>query len=123
MNSSEFAVWLEGYREAWETRSPEAAVALFTGSATYQETPYDIPMMGEKEIYEYWAEVPKSQNNITFRWQILAVNGSLGIAQWQASFKRFPEGVQVALDGILTADFDEAGRCQIFKEWWHRREE
>lgn len=59
MKTSEFATWLVDYREAWETRNPSAA-ELFTETATYHETPYDMSMNGEKEIYEYWAKVPLS---------------------------------------------------------------
>lgn len=122
MDESQFSQWLERYREAWEGRDPQAAVRLFAPQATYQETPYDIPMQGESEIYEYWAEVPNSQEDIHFNWQVLAVTGQSGIAHWQARFRRLPNGPQVHLDGVLVADFDPEGRCTAFREWWHRQE-
>ena len=103
MKHDEFAAWLEGYRKAWENLNPDAAVQLFSEDATYQETPYDIPMQGVAEIWEYWAEVSKSQTEVRFRWTILSVSGNCGIARWQVGFKRISSGVQVELDGILTA--------------------
>lgn len=122
MDERQFSQWLERYREAWEGRDPQAAVRLFAPKATYQETPYDIPMQGEAEIYEYWSEVPNSQADIHFSWQVLAVTGLSGIAHWQARFRRLPDGPQVHLDGVLVADFDQEGRCTAFREWWHRQE-
>lgn len=122
MDESVFSQWLENYRLAWEKRDPQAAVELFSQQATYQETPYDIPMEGEAEIYEYWAEVPRSQEDIHFSWQILAIAGSTGIAHWQAEFRRLPDGPRISLDGVLLAIFDEHGLCTTFREWWHRKE-
>lgn len=122
MDESTFAQWLENYRLAWEHRDPLAAVKLFSQQATYQETPYDIPMQGEAEIHEYWSEVPRSQEDIRFHWQILAVTGLTGIAQWQASFHRLPDGPVINLDGVLVAEFDDQGLCSSFREWWHRQE-
>lgn len=84
--------------------------------------PVRYPHAGESEIYEYWAEVPNSQEDIHFNWQVLAVTGQSGIAHWQARFRRLPNGPQVHLDGVLVADFDPEGRCTAFREWWHRQE-
>ncbi len=53
----------------------------------------------------------------------MAVLGSKGLAQWQATFVRIPFGNHVELDGFLMAEFDGAGMCSVFREWWHRREE
>jgi hypothetical protein len=122
MDEAEFSEWLEHYRQAWENRDPQAAARLFSRQATYQETPFDVPMQGEAEIVEYWSEVPRSQQAIQFSWQVLAVSGQTGIAHWQARFWRVPDGPQVHLDGVLVAEFDPEGLCRVFREWWHRQE-
>jgi uncharacterized protein (TIGR02246 family) len=114
--------WLDAYGRAWETMDPDAAVALFTEDASYQETPFDDPMRGRDQIRSYWAGVPEAQRDIRFEHRILAVVGDRGIAHWRASFTRVPTGATVILDGIFVLDFDREGRCGTLREWWRRRE-
>ena len=111
--------WLEGYREAWQTRNPERAAGLFTEDATYQETPYDTPFAGAKGVHDYWADVTRDQRNVRFDFQVLAVTGRTGIAHWSAKFDSAPTGAPVGLDGIFVLDFAADGRCSRLREWWH----
>lgn len=122
MNNEKFTTWLEHYQKAWENRNPGAAVQLFTPDATYQETPFDIPMRGTEEILEYWQEVPRSQKDIHFDWQILFCDHHLGVAHWRAEFIRISSETKILLDGILTAEFSDEDLCCNFREWWHRQE-
>jgi ketosteroid isomerase-like protein len=123
IESSAFEYWLRAYGQAWEAGDPDAVAALFTADASYHETPFDEPMVGTEELYRYWSEgAEQAQKNVQFSFIILSKAGQTGIARWCASFERIPSGVQVELDGILTADFDPSGQCRVFREWWHRRE-
>lgn len=123
MNEQSFAKWLTAYGQAWETRDPEAAMRLFTEDARYYETPFTEPFVGQAAIRDYWADVPQLQTEIEFRYEILSVKGIAGIARWQAAFKRIKSGHRVQLDGILVITVDDAVRCRLFQEWWHRQEE
>jgi hypothetical protein len=122
MNHRTFKSWLDAYGRAWETRDPQAAADLFTKDATYQETPFDEPLRGRSAIFEYWSDVPRSQDQIRFGCDILAVTENLGIARWWASFVRIPSKTQVKLDGIFVVSLDAENRCKEFREWWHRQE-
>lgn len=122
MDTTRFERWLADMRHAWESRDPDAAARLFTDDALYHETPFDEPARGRTAIREYWAQVPRSQDQVRFRSHVLAVVGDLGMAHWQASFLRIPSGVAVELDGVLLARFNAAELCTEFREWWHRRE-
>lgn len=122
MNERAFKSWLDAYGRAWETGDPQAAAALFTQEATYQETPFDAPMRGQDAIIAYWSDVPRTQADIHFGYDILATTADLGIAHWWATFVRVPSGVHVKLDGIFTVALDEDNRCRTFREWWHRQE-
>jgi hypothetical protein len=31
-------------------------------------------------------------------------------------------GKRLLLDGVFLVEFDEAGLCSRFREWWHREE-
>jgi ketosteroid isomerase-like protein len=114
--------WLYEYRQAWENREPGQAAALFADNAEYFETPFDFPFRGRDAIREYWEDVPRTQENITFGSRVLAVAGDTAVAHWQARFKRVPSGQNVQLDGVFVLVFDRAGLCTSLREWWHRRE-
>ena len=122
MTKESFERWLQAYGQAWETRDPAAVAALFTEDARYYETPFTESMRGRAAIHEYWSHVPRSQDRIQFRYQILAVLGDVGIARWWASFVRLPSEIHVKLDGIFVVAFDGNSLCRELREWWHREE-
>jgi SnoaL-like domain len=117
-----FKSWLDAYGHAWESRNPEAATALFTEDGTYQVTPFLEPMRGRKAIYEYWCEVVRTEENITFAYEILVENAERNIARWSASLVIVPPGLQTRLDGIFLISLDGEGRCQSLQEWWHKQQ-
>ena len=122
MTPESFRSWLESYKSAWETRDPEAAAALFAEMAVYQEAPFRDPMRGRATVRAYWEHIPRTQEDVHFHFEVLAVSGDAGIGRWWASFVRIPSGKRIHLDGVLVATFDGDGRCRLFREWWHKRE-
>ncbi|MFL7891083.1 MAG: nuclear transport factor 2 family protein [Anaerolineales bacterium] len=119
-----FNKWLAAYGLAWEKGDHQKSADLFAEGASYQETPFNKPMLGKEAVQDYWQSgAGTNQRDISFSYRILSVQGNQGIAHWQASFQRVKSGNQVELDGILVAEFDEHGLCTDFKEWWHRQEE
>ncbi len=123
MNREDFKKWLENYKNAWEKRSPKKAAELFSADATYRETPFDEPMRGREAIVKYWLDVERSQENISFAFEILSVEANKGIAHWQAEFDRIENGKTVKLDGILIAFLNHKMQCTKFEEWWHFQED
>ncbi len=123
MDREGFARWLDSYGRAWEQGDPDAAVGLFSENAEYFENPFGEPMKGIEAIRKYWTEGAKeSQTDVGFGYEILAVAGECGIAHWWASFHRLTSGKAVDLDGIAQVTFAPDGRCNEFREWWHRKE-
>ncbi len=119
MNNEEFKSWLDSYGHAWETRDPQAAGAIFTEDATYQEVPFDEPMRGRKAIVKYWSTSVSSQDQVRFGYEILATTQDKGIARWWTSFVDLSSKAQVKLDGIFVVTLDGENRCEVFQEWWH----
>lgn len=118
-----FEAWLNSYGTAWQKGDARAAIELFADGAAYHETPFDEPMLGKEAIYKYWSEgAGESQRDIRFAFDVVTVKENRGFARWHASFVRVRSGAHVELDGILSADFDDDGKCLVFREWWHRKE-
>jgi uncharacterized protein (TIGR02246 family) len=111
--------WLAAYGKAWETRDADAAAALFTPDATYQDMPFDPPHQGHEGIRNYWSGVTKDQRNVKFGYDIIAVSGSTGIAHWTAEFDVEPTRAHLSLNGVFVLEFDAAGKCRSLREWWH----
>lgn len=119
----EFEKWLDAYGAVWEAGDAQTAIELFTDDAEYYETPFDDPMIGRDAIQQYWSEgAGESQKEVRFLYEAVAVVEGRGFAKWEATFVRIPSGIHVELDGFLMAEFDGAGKCSVFREWWHRRE-
>ena len=117
MNQGAVRSWLDAYGRAWETRDPQAAGDLFADDATYRETPFEEPIKGRSGIIEYWSNATRSQGEIRFRNEILAVT-DIGIAHWWVSYVRIPSKTQVKLDGIFVFSLNAENRCKEFQEWW-----
>jgi uncharacterized protein (TIGR02246 family) len=121
LTSAALDAWLKNYEQAWESRDAERAAALFTENARYHEQPFDPPKPGRKGIRDYWTTVTADQRDIDFTFDIIAVNGSTGIARWAASLVSASSGVRVQLDGVFVLTFDASGLCSELREWWHVR--
>jgi len=124
MSPESLRAWLDSYGTAWEDRDPEAVIRLFAEDATYQETPFSLPMRGREAIRQYWSRaVLAYQEQARFGYEILAVAETTAIAHWWASFVRISSKTPVSLDGIFLLTFDAAGLCRELREWWVRKEQ
>jgi len=115
-----FETWLQGYRAAWENRDAQAAASLFSSGAQYYWTPFDPPQRGRDEIAAVWQGAVTQQRDIHMTFEVLAVEGSRGIARWHSNFTSAPSSEPVQLDGVLSAEFDTPKHCRVFREWWHQ---
>ncbi len=114
---------LEKYKKAWETRSPDLAMELFTRDATYREDPFDPrPMRGLREIRDYWAEVPKFQKNISFTHGPVFQIGRSRVwgTEWSARYTKVQTGEKVKLKGVLFCEL-RGESIRRFWEYWHIR--
>ena len=123
MDYESFKAWFEQLGYAWENRDPEAAAALFTVDASYHEDPFEEPLHGRPAILQYWSDVPRSQEQISFHSEILGVTADKGFAHWWVSFVRIPSGNHVKLDGICVISLNAENRCYALREWWHTQEQ
>ena len=122
MGAVDFDRWLQAYQKAWEGRDSRAAACIFSDDCEYYWTPLDPPQRGPAGVAAAWEGAVSQQRDISFRYEILAVAGNTGIAKWRADFLRLPVKSKVRIEGVLTAEFAESGKCRIFREWWHSAE-
>lgn len=118
MNHSSFKHWLDALGQAWITRNPKAAAEICAENVLYFETPFDKPLTSKKEIEKIWQEVPESQKDIEFSYEIINVNQKIGVAKWRASFTRLPSGIRDTLVGVYFVKLDKNGLCKEFHQWW-----
>ena len=121
MNEASFKQWLDAYGRAWESRDPQAAAELYANDGSYQVTPFLEPLRGRQAILDYWTEVARTEIDISFEYEILAVTERLGIARWHASFVRTPPGLPTKLEGIFVISLNAEGKCTSVREWWHKQ--
>jgi hypothetical protein len=114
--------WLAEYGNAWQDKDSRAFVRLFAPDALYYWTPFEEPKRGRDVLTAAFDAAVARQASIRFSSAVLAVDGRRGIASWRCSFERVGTGRQVQLDGIFQMEFDDAGSCKVFREWWHSDE-
>jgi hypothetical protein len=108
--------WLNGYRRAWVRRDPDAAAALFTRNAVYQEHPFQPAYVGRAAIRTYWATVTATQSDIELRYGSLVVDGRSAALEWWANLRN--NGNDVTLAGEFLLTFARNGLCRSLREYW-----
>jgi hypothetical protein len=128
-----------GYKSAWERRDEALLCGLFAEDGTYHNTPF-AEQHGHEAIARYWQRV-KLQEDVHVSYQVLARTSTGGIAHWHVTYRVASEELfkiwaastgtnllarkagdplpRLALDGILVADFNASGLCQVCRLWWH----
>ena len=117
-----FEGWLKKYGQAWQARDAKVAAELYAQDGTYQVTPFVEPLRGKQAILEYWNNVARTEEQIHFDYEILAVTSEQGIARWSASFVIVPQRLKTKLDGIFVIAVDDGGKCTRLREWWHKQQ-
>ncbi len=102
-------------------RDPDMAAGLCAENVLYYEDPFAEPLEGRTAVREIWEEVPKTQKDIRFTFDIMAVHGQMGIAHWSASYTKISSGKRVPLDGVFVVTLDEKGLCSEFRMWWNSK--
>lgn len=114
-----FRVWMETYGKASAENDLQASANLFAHDALYYESPFEEPLIGRDNIYEYWNKGSRNLKDKASTDEILAMKDQTGIARWQSQFTDIESGKSLALDCVFVVEFDEDGLCKSFREWWH----
>ena len=99
-------------------KRPKAAARICAEKVEYFENPFGKPLNTREEIIKTWSEVPQTQKDIKFKYDIVTVNNEFGRAHWEASLIRIPSGKKDKLDGIFIVYLNSKGLCIKFRQWW-----
>lgn len=133
------AEFMDGYKQAWETRDDRLLCSLFAEDGIYYNTPFD-QQVGHAEISKYWDRV-KLQDDIAFTYSIIAETPAGGVATWQTRYRVTSEKMfemwaksagtgmierapgsplpRLRLEGIAVVELGADGLCRHFRIWWH----
>jgi uncharacterized protein (TIGR02246 family) len=115
-----FEEWLAAYFAAWASNEPDDVAALFTEDATYRIGPFREPWRGRDEIVRRW--VTGGADDVRFDYDVIALEGDVGVAHWRVTTQLPADTVRVEQDGVLVITFAPDGRCREHLEWFDRRE-
>ncbi|HZD57586.1 MAG TPA: nuclear transport factor 2 family protein [Anaerolineales bacterium] len=114
-----FKQWLESYGRAGRENDEKSSQELFAPDFRHYVTLSADPMIGREAIYRYLRKGAQSLKDEESSYEILSVKDNLGIARWRCQFNAISSGGRLALDHQFLVEFDEDGKCRLFREWWH----
>jgi hypothetical protein len=120
MNRETLQVWLDKYVDAWRTYDPAQIADLFSEDALYYYSPWDEqnPLRGREEIVADWLREPNPAGSWEAHYVPVAVEGNVGVAQGRTRYFKPDRSIERQFDNIFVMQFDDAGRCVRFTEWY-----
>jgi ketosteroid isomerase-like protein len=107
--------WLAGYEAAWRAPGTDGLAALFSGEATYLQSPYEPPVNGLDAIGRMWEDERDGPEEVfTLATEILAVDGPAAVVRAEVHYGDPPH--QEYRD-LWIIRFASDGRCVWFEEW------
>ncbi len=122
ISNESVAIWLSNYVEAWKSYDPEAIAALFSEEAHYYYSAYREPLEGRGTIVASWLENRDKAGTYTGDYRVIATNGNLVVANGRSTYFE-DDGKTPAreYDNIFVLEFDDLGKCSLFKEWYAKK--
>jgi len=113
--------FIQRYKQAWEKRSPDLALELYSRDAEMRVDPFDEPASGLNAIREVWNDVAATQDHVEFDAERIWVVERTVLASWHAAFTRQSTSERVRIRGFSTFELDSDGLIQRQKQWAQSR--
>jgi hypothetical protein len=110
---------MEGYLRAWSSNDPEDIRRLFAPKARYFTAPYRKPWEGRDGIITGWLGRKDEPGTYSFRYEILAVDGELGVVRGWTEYLEDPPR---AYSNLWLVSLNDRGECREFVEFWMEEE-
>lgn len=107
--------WLVGYEAAWRAPGTDSLTGLFTGEATYLQSPYEQPVAGLDGIRQMWDATREGPDEVfSLDTDILAVDGPIAVVRAEV---RYGDPPHQEYRDLWVIRVDDDGRCSWFEEW------
>jgi ketosteroid isomerase-like protein len=107
--------WLVGYEAAWRAPGTDSLTGLFTGEATYLQSPYEQPVAGLDAIRQMWEATREGPDEVfCLDTDILAVDGQTAVVRAEV---RYGDPPRQEYRDLWVVRLDDDGRCSWFEEW------
>lgn len=114
-NRSVVTQWLAGYEAAWRAAGTEGLAGLFSGDASYLQSPYEAPVTGLEAIGRMWeAEREGPDEVFSLATEILAVDGPVAVVRAEV---RYGEPARQEYRDLWVIRLGDDGLCTWFEEW------
>jgi catechol 2,3-dioxygenase-like lactoylglutathione lyase family enzyme len=114
---AEVRAWLSAYERAWRTAGTGSLGELFTEDATYQQAPYEKPLVGLKAIAEMWeAEREGPDEAFGMRSALVALEDNVAVVRVEVDYEH---STPPEYRDLWVICFGEDSRCKSFEEWPH----
>jgi hypothetical protein len=121
MNHDEAQRWLDAYVSAWRANQPEAIRALFAPDVAYRYHPYDEPVTGIDALVDSWLESPDEPESWEAAYSPFAVDGNRVVATGYSRYLASGDAPERIFHNCFLLEFDDAGRCATFTEFYDRQ--
>jgi uncharacterized protein (TIGR02246 family) len=119
LNRSDVSAWVDRYIRAWNSNDASDIGELFTDEAVYLTGPFDPPWEGRQRIVDQWLEERDQPGTTSFSYEVIAVDGDLGIVQGRATYVEPP----VVYGNLWLIRLAADGRCSHFTEYWMKKKD
>ncbi len=110
--------WMDLYRAAWTSNSPDDVTDLFTEDAVYHARPFDPePWQGHQGIVVGWLEHSDEPGTWSFDWNLIGLDGDTAFVQGETNYEDEPD-----YDNLWVIRFADDGRAREFTEWFMARD-
>jgi hypothetical protein len=117
MMEKDFSTWAEKFLKAWADLNPGGALSLLSEDVEYHESPFSGPCKSWEDVKKLWKVVPHNQKDITYKHDVLMVEGDLGLIHWNVIRTTVPLGKRQEFDGVFLVRLNKKGLCTMFKQW------
>ncbi len=117
MQKATVEAWVESYITAWNSNEPQDIGQLFAQDAAYFTGPFNAPWQGREALVREWLNRKDEPGSFSFRYQVLAVTGNLGIVRGWTHYRESDR----EYSNIWAITLDDQNRCTEFIEWWVKR--
>jgi ketosteroid isomerase-like protein len=107
--------WLAAYEAAWRAPGTEGLAEIFTGDASYRQSPYQEPVVGLDAVRRMWDEEREGPDEVfTLATDIVAVDGPTAVVRAEV---RYGDPVRQEYRDLWIMRLGDDGRCDWFEEW------